>query len=192
MASNALTKWRTDRAVRLDRLEVTHTSMNARTLTDGLNRALVLQLAAEFQGFARDLHDEAATALVAALAPSHQQRQRTLIIPYKEHRRLSYGNASPAGLARDFGLLGMSLWDILRALYPTRGRQWHDRLALLIEMRNGLAHADEQKVAKVVAAGWPLTIRSARRWRGTLDGLAIAMDRVVHDHLDRRLGISAW
>jgi hypothetical protein len=192
MPSTALTKWQTDRAVRLDRLEVTHTSMNARTLTEGLNRALVLQLAAEFQGFARDLHDEAATALVSALVPSHQQRQQTLLTLYQVHRQLSRGNASPAILAKDFGLFDMRLWDALRRLYPTRGRTWHDRLALLNEMRSGLAHSEDQKVAKVSAVGWPLTIRSARRWRGTLDGLAMAMDRVVHEHLDRRLGVTAW
>lgn len=192
MASNALTKWRTDRAVRLDRLEVTHTALNARTLTDGLNRALVLQLAAEFQGFARDLHDDAASALVASLAPGNPLRQYALIVPYERNRRLARGNAGPTSLGEDFTLFGMHLWDELRRHHPTRGRQWRDRLELLDHIRNGLAHADDQKVAKVVAAGWPLTLRSARRWRGTLDRLATAMDRSVFDHLSRRFDVTSW
>jgi hypothetical protein len=192
MASTALMKWRTDRAIRLDRLEVTHTSVNARTLADGLNRALVLQLAAEFQGFARDLHADAARVLVASLAPGSAPRQETLIVPYERNRRLARGNASPASLGEDFMLFGLNLWKELLRHHPTRGRQWHDRLALLIDMRNGFAHADDRRVAKVVAAGWPLTLRSARRWRATLDGLATGMDRVVWEHLSRHFGIAAW
>lgn len=86
----------------------------------------------------------------------------------------------------------MSLWDDLRRHHPRRGRQWHDRLALLNGMRNGLAHADDQRVAGVVAAGWPLTLHSARRWRGTLDGLAVGVDRVVYEHLRREFGVTAW
>jgi hypothetical protein len=192
MASTALTKWRTVRAIRLDRLEVTHTSVNARTLSDGLNRALILQLAAEFQGFARDLHADAASALVASLAPASASRQEVLIVPYERNRRLARGNASPASLGDDFMLFGMSLWDDLLRRHPTRGRQWRDRLALLNEMRNGLAHADDLKVAKVVALGWPLTLRSARRWRATMDGLATGMDRVVWEYLSRNFGIAPW
>jgi hypothetical protein len=192
MASNALAKWQADRRVRLDRLEVTHSPVAARTLADGLNRALILQLAAEFQGFARELHDEAARALAAVLAPGDPVRQRTLIVPYQKQRRLARGNASPASLGEDFGLFGLRLWEGLRRLYPIRGQQWHDRLALLNEARNGLAHADDQKVAKVTSAGWPLTLRSARRWRGMLDGLVVGMDRVVYEHLRRKLGVTAW
>jgi hypothetical protein len=192
VASNALAKWQTDRAIRLDRLEITHTSVNARTLADGLNRALVLQLAAEFQGFARDLHNDAASALVASLAPGSAPRQETLIVPYERHRRLARGNAGPASLAEDFMLFGMRLWEDLLRRHPTRGRQWRDRLALLNDMRNGLAHADDQKVARVLAAGWPLTLRSARRWRGTLDGLATGMDQAVWEHFSRHFGITAW
>lgn len=192
MASNALAKWRTDRAIRLDRLEITHTSVNARTLSDGLNRALVLQLAAEFQGFARDLHADAARALVTSLAPGSAPRQEMLIVPYERHRRLARGNASPASLAEDFMLFGMELWPDLLRRHPTRGRQWHDRLVLLNDMRNGLAHADDQKVTRVLVAGWPLTLRSARRWRGTLDGLATGMDRAVSEHFSRHFGITAW
>jgi hypothetical protein len=86
----------------------------------------------------------------------------------------------------------MRLWDDLRSTHPVKARQWHDRLALLSEARNGLAHADDQKIAKVVAAGWPLTLRSARKWRSTLEALAVGMDRAVRRHLSRGLRVEAW
>jgi hypothetical protein len=120
MTSNALTKWQIDRAVRLDRLEVTHASVPARTLADGLNRALVLQLTAEFQGFARDLHDETARSLVTALAPGDPPGQDMLIVPYTTGRRLNRGNADPTTLNQDFGLFGCACGTTCEAPTPSR------------------------------------------------------------------------
>lgn len=197
MASRALITWQNDRTARLDRLEAAHTLLEhvgpgARKLTEELNHALVLRLATEFQGFARDLHDEASIALVAALAPGDPVRQERLREPYQLGRRIDRGNADPDAIHRDFRLFDLHVWDELRRRHPTRGRRWRDRLALLHEARNGLAHADGPKLARVIAAGWPITIRSARRWRSSLDGLAAAMDRVVTDHLHRAFGARSW
>lgn len=197
MASRALTTWLTDRAARLDRLEAAHVSLGgtgpgARKLTEELNHALVLRLATEFQGFARDLHDEASYALVAAVAPGNLNRQERLRVPYQRVRRIDRGNADPDALHQDFLLFDLALWDELRQRYPTRGRQWRDRLRLLNDARNGLAHADDQKVLRTTAAGWPITLRSVRRWRSTLDGLAGGMNRVVADHLNREFGVWSW
>lgn len=44
---------------------------------------------------------------------------------------------------------------------------------------NGIAHDDHRKLGQARSDGWPLTLRSADRWRSALDGLAQAMDRVV-------------
>jgi hypothetical protein len=197
MTSRALTTWQNDRAARLDRLEAAHASLDgsgpgARKLTEELNHALVLRLTTEFQGFARDLHDEAASALVAALAPGDPPRQRRLRRPYQYARRIDRGNAGPEALRQDFWLYDLPLWDELRRRYPTRGQHWRDRLALLHDARNGLAHADGPKLARVIATGWPITIRSARRWRSSLDRLTAAMDRVVADHLHREFGVTSW
>jgi hypothetical protein len=192
MTSKALTNWQTDRAIRLDRLEVAHRAVGGRLLAGGLSRALVLQLTAEFQGFARELHDEASLALATALAQGDPDRRRRLRAPYLHARRLDRGNAGPHALDEDFRLFGIKLWDQLRRRHPTRARHWHDRLALLTEARNGLAHADGPKVARVEAAGRGITLGSARRWRSTLDGLAVAMDRVVGEEFHRELGIRPW
>jgi hypothetical protein len=152
----------------------------------------VLRLATEFQGFARDLHDEASYALVTALAPNDPVRQQQLRVPYQCARRLDRGNASPDALHQDFRLFDLLLWERLGLTHPARSRQWRSRLTLLNEARNGLAHSDGQKVARVVAAGWPVAIRSVRRWRSTLDALATAMDSVVGDHFGRMLAVKVW
>jgi hypothetical protein len=197
MTSRALASWQIDRAARLDRLEAAHILISRagpgrRRLAEELNHAMVLRLATEFQGFARDLHDEASRALVAALAPGDPLRQQRLWAPYQHGRRLDRGNAGPSALHEDFALFGMSLWDDLRQRNPNRSRQWRDRLTLLNEARNGLVHADGQKLVRVSADGWPITLRSVRRWRSTLEGLAFAIDRLVGDHLDRAFSARPW
>jgi hypothetical protein len=68
MTSVALNAWRSTRAGRLDRLRSAHTAIGGsgrgrRWVTEELNHALVLRLAAEFQGFARDLHEESSPVI---------------------------------------------------------------------------------------------------------------------------------
>jgi hypothetical protein len=189
VTSKALSTWQSARAARLDRLEAAHAAVGGsgpgrRWLTEELNHALILRMAAEFQGYARDLHEEAGRAVAAALAPDDPALQATVVLPYQLGRRLDRSNADPNALDHDFGMFGLDVWEKLERRSPTRSRRWRQRLALLNQARNGLAHADDQKVARVEAAGWPLTLRAARRWRGTLDGLATAMDRVVLDHVN--------
>lgn len=197
MPSIALHDWRTSRADRLTRLQVAHATVGGtgpgrRWLTEELNHALVLRLAAEFQGFARDLHDEAATAIAGSLAAGVPPREQALRRAFTAPRRLDRGNATETVLAHDFGLLGLELWIALQRRFPTRSRRWRQQLGVLNSARNGLAHADSQRLARVVAAGWPLTLQSVRRWRSMLDGLATGIDRVTSDHLDRVFGTRAW
>lgn len=64
MVSAALTQWRTGRASKLSNLLSAHVAVGGskagrRWATEELNHAIVLRLASEFQGFCRDLHDEA-------------------------------------------------------------------------------------------------------------------------------------
>jgi hypothetical protein len=197
MTSVALNAWRSTRAGRLDRLQSVHTAIGGagpgrRWVTEELNHALVLRLAAEFQGFARDLHAEASRAIATSLAADSRQREDALTWLLLSTRRLSRGNANPDVLAHDFGLLGMKLWPKLQQCYPVRAGQWRQRLHKLNEARNGLAHDDGQKIDGVAGAGWPLTLRSIKRWRSTLDGLTAGMDRVVAEHVHQVFGVRAW
>jgi hypothetical protein len=54
------------------------------------------RLASEFQGFARELHDEAGVFVVRHLAPGNPQLQDVLHLPYAVNRKLNQGNADPA------------------------------------------------------------------------------------------------
>lgn len=107
--------WAAARADRIKRLRAAHeafggTGPGRRWVTDELNHALILRLASEFQGFARDLHDEAGLFIARSLAPGNQQLQDSLRIPYTLHRKMNQGNADPGTLGNDFGLFGMVLW----------------------------------------------------------------------------------
>jgi hypothetical protein len=197
MVSAALSEWRSGRKAKLNNLLGAHIAVGGsgvgrRWATEELNHALVLRLASEFQGFCRDLHDEAVGRLVETVAPANPQLQQVLVIPYRTGRRLDRGNAEPGGLGNDFGLLGMTLWPDIKAKYPVRGEEWRRKLELLNEARNGIAHDDATKLARVRSSGWPLTLPSIRRWRSALDGLAAGMDHVTKDYLQRLLNVTPW
>jgi len=197
VVSAALTQWRTGRAARLSNLLGAHVAVGGsqagrRWATEELNHAIVLRLASEFQGFCRDLHDEAVGVLVGAVARNDPGLQRVLTVPYHANRKLDRGNAEPGALGIDFGLLGMTLWPDLKAGYPAKGPEWSRKLGLLNEARNGIAHDDTSKITKVQLAGWPLTMPSIKKWRSALDGLAGGMDHVTCDYLRKLLKVTPW
>jgi hypothetical protein len=184
MASASFVTWAAARADRIKRLRAAHeafggTGPGRRWVTDELNHALILRLASEFQGFARDLHDEAGLFVAGSLAPGNQQLQDSLRIPCTLHRKMNQGNADPRTLGNDFGLFGMVLWAARHARYPAHAIGWNQKLAALNTARNGIAHDDSAKITRVQSGGWPLTLRSVDRWKSSLDGLARGMDRVV-------------
>lgn len=68
MTSAALAGWQEERAERLAQLVDAHQSVGGsgpgrRVGTEQLNWALILRVASEFQGFARQLHTESATVV---------------------------------------------------------------------------------------------------------------------------------
>jgi hypothetical protein len=195
--SAALALWKSDRATRLDRLLAAHkhvrmTNSGRRWVTDELNHSLILRLASEFQGFARELHDDASEAVVAALAPGDADLQAALLLPYTTGRRLDRGNADPGALHQDFGLFGVDLWSALHRRYPSRAPKWHRQLQLLNTARNGLAHDDGQRIRQVLASGWLLTLPFIHRWRIGLDGLATGMDDVIGHYVHQTLCVRPW
>jgi hypothetical protein len=197
MPSRALRAWQVERSSRLDRLLSAHAAVGGtgpgrRWATAELNHALVLRLASEFQGFARELHDEAVTALTTFVAGGRADLAESLGAPYVVARQLERGNAHPASLGHDFGLFGIYLWDELATAYPARTPTWRARLVALNHARNALAHDNTDKLARVTVAGWPMTLRSVRRWRKSLDGLTTAMDHVTRRRLVRLTGTVPW
>jgi hypothetical protein len=179
----------------VDRLLAAHRTVRGvsrRWITDELNHALILRLTAEFQGYARALHDEASQAVVSALAPSDPGRQAMILLPYITARRLDRANARPETLASDFGLFGVKLWTALDRQYPSSAPRWRKELITLNTTRNALAHGDAQRLAAVLASGPPLTLPQVRRWRSSLDALARGMDHVVGQHIGTFVGVRPW
>ncbi len=197
MASRAFEAWNNARAVRLDRLEAAHVAFagegrGRRWETEELNHAIVLRLAAEFQGFCRDLHDECILILVRGMGLPAGRLEDIVLLEFSASRRLDSGNASPGGIGTDFARLGMTLWPDIKRHYAARGPQWNERLEILNTARNGIAHDDQAKLAEVRSRGWPLTLPGARRLRRSLDGLAKGMDTVCRDHLASLLKMAPW
>lgn len=194
MPSAALASWQGLRRDRIRQLRSVHDAVRVpgpgrKWNTEQLNRALVLALAAEFQGFARDLHDLAADVFVTEAAHGNPTLARVLQRHLTVNRQLSRGNAQPGALGADFGRLGLELWDDLAA-NDQRATAWNRDLSRLNDARNAIAHAEEARLAALRAAGYPITLRQFILWRRALDGLASAMDDVTSSHLARLFSVA--
>src|SRR5262245_2638839 len=192
MPSDAYAGWAQDRQDRIDELLAAHaavggTGRGRRWRTKQLNAALVLLLSAEFQGFARDLHDLAVDYFVVAAADSNPDLANVLRVRLTEDRQLDRGNAHPGALGRDFSRFGLTLWPALKqADYRSEGRRIS--LDALNRSRNALAHANQGELVKLRQEGYPIGLDMVRRWNRALDGLAATMDDVVSVYLDGLFG----
>jgi hypothetical protein len=197
VTSISLRKWRTDRALKLDRLMQAHiivggSGAGRRWATEELNHAIVLRLASEFQGFSRDLHSEATVCVVKVLAQGDRRLEEVMQLLYKTGRRLDRANADPGTLGNDFAMLGLEFWPDLRIRYPQMGERWRRSLEALNNARNAVAHDDEERLRRSYTAGWPLTLESVRRWRKGLDGLAAGMDHLTGRHIEQLWKVTPW
>lgn len=74
-----------------------------------------LALSAEFQGFARDLHDEVADAVLRQVERESKLGGRLLRDLLGEGRAIDHGNVRPKNLAKDFRRFDLELWDVMEA-----------------------------------------------------------------------------
>jgi len=184
VGSDALDGWREERAARLDELFVAHSLIGGSTAgrrwqTEQLNWALILRLAAEFQGFARDLHDLGAQAVAASVdGPMLGVVQRSLVL----NRQLDRSNAQPSALGADFGRFGVDWWpELTKKDARTTKRQ--QQLGLLNRARNAIVHSLPTELAMLESEGHPPTLATVKKWRRGLNGLASTMDRVLASHI---------
>lgn len=194
--SDALGRWRRERCAVLDSLEAVHEQVTGRrrgrqTATEHLNLALFVRLAAEFQGFCRDLHDDAAIVIADSLADEYGARIPVLLGALVRGRKLDVGNAGPGNIGNDFANLGMSLWPDVYARYRAWGPKWNTVLERLNDVRNAVAHSDSGKLAEVKRLQ-PLTLATFRRWRGSLSTAATGFDKVVAAYLSYLCGRAGW
>jgi hypothetical protein len=186
--------WEAARANRLDELESAHQLMRGSAVgrqwrTEALNVALMLRLAAEFQGFVRDLHDLSSDTLAGWSSPSQPAVQNVIRTSFRSNREIDRGNAKADALSRDFGRFGFKLWDELpkRTL---RAADLKGSLERLNKARNGLAHADETKLAELRSEGYPIILDTFRKWRRHLQLLATHLDAELSAQLGTLFGVS--
>lgn len=142
--------------------------------------ALVVQLAARFQRYSRDLHDAAAEALATAAPEPYRTLLKRLL---EADRRLDRHNATSAVLTSDFRRFGLDLWPALGAT-AVHSRHTLDEVNAA---RNAIAHQDAPKLDAL-----RLDLAVFRDWRRTLDELAAAVDSAVSDHLTEVTGHDPW
>jgi hypothetical protein len=208
--SSALEKWTDERCAGLDSLEDVHGKVTGKQrgrqrATGHLNRSLFVALSAEFQGFCRDLHEDAAIHVTESirLAPENAKiapvvlnalvRERVLSLAAKsqKERRLDTGNVNVDALASDYSMLGMDLWADLAKKYPAKTPKWKTNLNRLNEVRNGVAHSDADKLVRAHRE-YGLTLATFTRWRSSLNGAAHAMDKAVNAYLWDLTGSEPW
>lgn len=147
-----------------------------------MNEALILRLAAEFQGFARDLHDLGCNQFAAWAAPTNPDLELVIRSRLRDGRDLDRGNAHPGSVGSDFGRLGSQVWVELGRHHRSAARH-NQSLERLNIARNAIAHDDAGALARLQAAGIQLQLSTFRLWRRDLDALAGNLDAVVSDRL---------
>jgi hypothetical protein len=183
MTTNALADWQTIRYTRLDEL---FTIVGPSQRLD-LIEVLVMRLAAVWQGFLRQFHDEITELFVAQFGLVGAPAQITHnLITYR--REIDIGNANADALANDLSMFGVDLWTTLQdfAASGTNGKratpsveQMKRTLTLLNQARNAAAHDDEARRHKMKIAGIMLSVDTLKGWRDLLNQLAIALDQTV-------------
>lgn len=188
MSSSAFQEWVTNRRRRLDHLW----ELERRSALPWQQReiwsSLAIRLATEFQGFARNLNDEAIIFLTDSVSSGRPAIASALQAGLSANRLIGKGNPNSGALNSDFSRLGFRFWDAIEVIHPTSLESWRNSLNRLIEMRNGFAHDDQQKLLDLADKGYTLSDTLLKQWQSDLDNLAIAMDDVVGSSLQTLLG----
>jgi hypothetical protein len=152
---------------------------------------------AEFQAFARDLHDLAGERLVELSGVAVGFRA-LLIGATTEGRAIDRGNADLRSLQRDYRRLGISeLNNKLESAsgYWSRTPQRRGDRAYysdLIDLRNALAHGNQGQLDELRRRGVADTVTWARARLPALDRFARSLDRIVWTHLQSTFQQEPW
>ena len=101
---------------------------------------------------------------------------------------LDRGNPNPGNIGADFGRLGVAFWPEAIA-YDARNAQRQAKLSRLVDWRHAISHEDyaaRELVPRTVS------LPVVKSWRGALNGLAQSFDQVMHDYLERAVGVAPW
>lgn len=189
MASQSLQRWQGMRAAILTAIDATCAVAAGRQPPDPvleftLVRSYTVLLAAQFQGYCRDLYSECVTAVVRAVPTAMQTLVREQC---GTACQLTGANARYESLRTDFERFDLSLMDELKVHDPAAATRVTP-LNHLNQWRNYVAHSNPLPPAH----GGPLTLATVRQWRTNCERLADGMDAVMYDHLTDRLGSAPW
>jgi hypothetical protein len=176
----------------LDELYAIHTTIGGtgrgrRWRTQQINWAIILRLAGEFQGFARDLHSLSADCFADWACGGNPGARRIVLAALTLNRQLDKGNAQPSSLGSDFGRLGLDFWGTLTAR-DSRTPSRQTQLDRLNDVRNAITHSRPGELQRLASGGYPATMPTVGRWRRALGALASSMDVVMADHLANLFG----
>lgn len=149
MASVALTEWNGPRRRRIQLIWDFRDKAPLPWQERQADMLLVMRMAAEFQGFARDLHDQAAEFLTLGATSGNQTLARVLRVGIAAGRALNSRNATSSTLAADFSRIGMIFWPAIKTQEPISGPVWEADLTNLVTMRNAIAHDNRAQILKL-------------------------------------------
>lgn len=198
MPSTAFQTWATERLGRLDQLAGAHTLVSRpapgkRVRAEAVNWSLVVILSAEFQGYFRDLHAESAEHVAGRVAAGNQAYFTLLRNGLTAERGLDAANPRHDIVKDSFIRLGvLDLWKDIDVLVPRSSPLWRKQLVRLNMARNGVAHNDTEKLAKLEHDGFPLHLRTIRSWRAACEGIVRNADKVVGRRLAQTTGARPW
>jgi hypothetical protein len=159
--------------------------------TEQLNEALVLRVTTEFQGFVRDLIDLATIKIVrgSGCGPAYQAQ---IIAAMTRNRMIDRGNPRLDAIEADLNRLGLRA--IRQQLERNNVNYAADvaRLQQLVELRNAVAHDDQDKLRSLSRSGTRATKLFVIGSRACLGRIAKALDRVVWDHLLASFSTDPW
>jgi hypothetical protein len=185
MPSQALLDWQQGAQEALAELTNAHeavggTGPGRRRLTQQLNYAYMSLLAAQFQGYCRGLHSQAAAVIAQGVAdPGLSIVVQELLT---RDRKLDQGNPNAGNIGADFGRFGFKFWDAVTQAGVHNVRR-KEELEKLMKWRNAIAHDD---IARKLGELEPKAIRLpvCRGWHRRLDNLVVAFDNVVADQCE--------
>ena len=199
MPSQPLTDCRNLSRQKLDEFENAHAAVSGgrknrgrRYLTEQLNHAYLVAVAAHFQKFCRDLHTEATNHMANTI--TNRDVQQVFLFVMRQGRKLDVGNASSANITGDFKRLGIGrIFDEVERLNALNKRR-KTRLDQMITWRNAIGHQDFRFTPQALAELQPTkpTLGWVRTWRSSLDQLASDLDEVVAAYVGRVVGIRPW
>jgi hypothetical protein len=116
-----------------------------------------------------------------------------LRVTFTNRRGLDRGNPTAEAIAADFARFDLDIWAATKAVYKSTSTR-RSRLDQLNTWRNAIAHQDFifSQQQQTLLSGTSVTLRWARTWRSSCNGLTQTFDRVVADHLASITGQRPW